>query len=249
MRYLFIQLFLGLFLLPLQAQTDDRIYEKVDQDPIFGNCSKKDAKETKACSDQALMLFMTRNLVYPAFAIENNIQGTVYVSFVVRKDGTTSDHKLVKDIGGGCGKEALRVTQMMNSWKPGMQDGQPVNTVLTIPFKYRLTEDTEGKVAAYTLYTGTFSDDQIRKDDLQKALSVPPTVRDAAGNALKIQQLTLTIEGKRKLKSITTTDTTPNSAMRKLAKKTKKGGMAMLSAKATKDGKPVSVERTWTVSN
>jgi hypothetical protein len=63
MRYLFIQLFLGLFLLPLQAQTDDRIYEKVDQEPIFGNCSKKDAKETKACSDQTLMLFMTRNLV------------------------------------------------------------------------------------------------------------------------------------------------------------------------------------------
>jgi TonB family protein len=247
MRITLSYCFLLLCVLPLWAQNEP-VYEKVDRIPLFGDCNQKDIKEATACSEKALMAFLMRNLKYPELARENNIQGAVYITFTVKKDGTTSDCKVMRDIGGGCAAEGVRVIQMMRSWQPGMLDGKPVNSLMTLPIRFKLDEGNNVTSAQLTLYASTFTDEEISKTNLQKALSVPPTVRDAAGNALKIQQLTLTVEGRRKPKSITITEATPTNAMRKLAGKTRKGGSAMLAAKVMKDGKPISVERVWTVN-
>jgi protein TonB len=85
-----------------------------------------------------LFRFINKNISYPEQARELGIQGVVVVSFVVRKDGSATDIKLLKDIGGGCGKEALRVVQSMPYWIPGEMNGTPVNVRFTLPIRFHL---------------------------------------------------------------------------------------------------------------
>ena len=88
--------------------------------------------------DQDLLKYLAENIKYPLFARENNIDGTVVLSFVVNKDGSVSDVSVLKEIGGGCGKEAVRVVQSMPRWIPGEANGHPVKVRFTLPVRYRL---------------------------------------------------------------------------------------------------------------
>jgi periplasmic protein TonB len=85
-----------------------------------------------------LQKFLRDNIKYPALARENNIQGTAALSFVVNKDGSISDVVILKDPGGGCGKEAVRVVQSMPRWSPGEANGNAVKVKFTLPVKFRL---------------------------------------------------------------------------------------------------------------
>ena len=62
---------------------------------------------------------------YPQMARESHIEGPVYIEFVVEKDGSISNTKLLRGIGGGCDEEALRVVRNMPKWKPGHQLNKP----------------------------------------------------------------------------------------------------------------------------
>ena len=84
------------------------------------------------------MKFITENIYYPEIARETSIQGTVAVSFVVGKDGKARDIKVIKDIGGGCGKEAVRVINKMPYWIPGEANGHVVSVRFTLPVRFRL---------------------------------------------------------------------------------------------------------------
>jgi protein TonB len=85
-----------------------------------------------------LMKFLNKNIEYPALAKENNIQGVVALTFVVNKDGSVSDVAVVKEIGGGCGKEAVRVVKAMPKWSAGEANGHPVKVRFTLPVRFRL---------------------------------------------------------------------------------------------------------------
>jgi periplasmic protein TonB len=86
----------------------------------------------------ALMAFLAREINYPALAREMNITGTVYIGFVIERDGSTSDIKLLRGIGGGCDQEAMRVVGLLPAWKPGMQAGRPVRVTYNLPVKFIL---------------------------------------------------------------------------------------------------------------
>ena len=88
--------------------------------------------------DAEMMRFIRDNLQYPSYARESCIQGTVALSFVVGKDGYITDLKILKDIGGTCGKEATRVVNMMPRWTPGEANGHPVKVRYTLPIRFRL---------------------------------------------------------------------------------------------------------------
>ena len=88
--------------------------------------------------EQALFRYISKNIIYPVQARELGIQGVVVVSFVIRKDGSATDIKLLKDIGGGCGKEAIRVIKSMPHWLPGEMNGTPVNVQFTLPIRLEL---------------------------------------------------------------------------------------------------------------
>ena len=75
---------------------------------------------------------------YPALARENNVSGTVYVSFVVEKDGSLTDIKVLRDIGFGTGEEALRLLKTSGKWTPGVQNGLKVPVAYTQPIGLRL---------------------------------------------------------------------------------------------------------------
>jgi len=82
---------------------------------------------------QALHKFFEDNMQYPQLAAENCIGGRVYVQFEVDTDGTVLNPKILRDIGGGCGEEALRVVGLMPKWKPGRFNGEVVKTTFLLP--------------------------------------------------------------------------------------------------------------------
>ncbi len=88
--------------------------------------------------EKELLKFLGENIKYPALARENNIQGNVALTFVVDKDGSVRDVQIIKDIGGGCGKEAVRVVQTMPKWIPGEANGNSVKVRYTLPVRFRL---------------------------------------------------------------------------------------------------------------
>lgn len=82
--------------------------------------------------------FVSKNLKYPRMAKKSGIEGRVYVQFVVDKDGSITEIKTVKGIGGGCDEEAVRVFQKAAKWNPGKQRGRPVRVRMIIPIYFQL---------------------------------------------------------------------------------------------------------------
>lgn len=84
--------------------------------------------------------FLGDNIKYPPMAAENNIQGNVFVSFTVEKDGSLTDIKIDRKLGYGTDEEAVRVLKLSKRWNPGMQNGKPVRVKYNIPIKFSLQQ-------------------------------------------------------------------------------------------------------------
>ena len=82
--------------------------------------------------------FVGKHLKYPAQARRMGIEGKVYVHFVVSKNGSLSDIKVVKGIGAGCDEEVLRIINMSPKWNPGKQRGNPVRVRMMMPITFKL---------------------------------------------------------------------------------------------------------------
>jgi len=88
--------------------------------------------------DLARIQYLHDNIDYPQVAVETNIQGTVYVSFIVEEDGSVSNIEILRGIGGGCDEEASRVIENMPNWNPGKQRGHPVRVKLNMHIVFTL---------------------------------------------------------------------------------------------------------------
>lgn len=84
--------------------------------------------------------FLSKNLKYPAAAQRANVQGKVFLSFIVEKDGSITDVSTIKGIGFGCDEEAERVLKLMPKWIAGMQNGRAVRVRFTMPVVFKLDE-------------------------------------------------------------------------------------------------------------
>jgi periplasmic protein TonB len=113
---------------PKAAPVEDKTYEMFDiqKPPSFPG------------GEAELLKYLAQNIKYPPLARENNIQGVVALTFVVNRDGRVSDVNILKDIGGGCGKEAIRVVQEMPKWIPGEANGHAVKVRFTLPVRFKL---------------------------------------------------------------------------------------------------------------
>jgi protein TonB len=112
---------------PVVVEEDEnKIFMVVEQQPEFEG------------GYEAMMNFIRKNMRYPASARRMGIDGTVYVSFVVGKDGAINDVKVLRGISADCDKEAVRVVQMMPKWKAGKQNGKPVFVRFNLPIKFKL---------------------------------------------------------------------------------------------------------------
>ena len=120
---------------PQTVVSDDQTFSVVGQMPEYPGGMR------------AGLEFMARNLRYPTKAREAGKQGRVIVQFVVRKDGSLSDFKVLRPVDPWLDAEAIRVISTMPKWKPGMQDGKPVSVKFTLPVTFML-EGTNSKPKA-----------------------------------------------------------------------------------------------------
>ena len=111
---------------PREKQTADNYkeYKKIEKQPEFPG------------GTEAMLKFITDNLKYPWEARSKNIEGKVIVSFTVKSNGSVADVETMRRIGGGCDEEALRVVKLMPKWKPGEDQGKPVNVSMILPVRF-----------------------------------------------------------------------------------------------------------------
>lgn len=105
---------------------EEEIFQVVEEQPEFPGGAA------------AMYKYLQENIQYPDAARNANLTGKVYVSFVVEKDGSISNAVVKRDIGGGCGAEAVRVVKSMPKWKPGKQRGKAVRSAFTLPVNFNL---------------------------------------------------------------------------------------------------------------
>lgn len=118
-----------------EEPVEEVLKEESDEDVIFT------VVEQQAEFDggfEAMAKFIGKNMKYPAQARRMGVEGSVFVSFVVDKEGNISDPQVIKGISADCDKEAIRVVKAMPPWKPGKQNGKPVKSRFVLPIKFRL---------------------------------------------------------------------------------------------------------------
>jgi periplasmic protein TonB len=94
---------------------------------------------TFCTGEEAMRKKIIDNVRYPQMAIDNNISGVVYVTFVVRADGKIGDVTIVRGVDRLLDAEAVRVVKLLDCFHPGMQAGRPVNVPFTIPIRFKIT--------------------------------------------------------------------------------------------------------------
>ena len=82
--------------------------------------------------------YLAQNINYPQTAQKAGVQGKVFVNFVVEPDGSVSNVKVIRSLGGGCDEEAVRVVKAMPQWRPGKQRGQAVRVSYNLPINFKL---------------------------------------------------------------------------------------------------------------
>jgi protein TonB len=112
---------------PVVVDPDEgKVFTVVEEMPTFPGGEEK------------LFEYLRKNIKFPPVARENGIQGRVFVTFVVDKDGKVKEVKVLRGIGGGCDEEALRVIRSMPDWKAGKQNGRPVQVQYNLPVNFTL---------------------------------------------------------------------------------------------------------------
>lgn len=90
--------------------------------------------------------YVGKNFKYPEAARRDSISGRLILSFVVEKDGSLSDIKILRDLGAGTGEEAVRLLKESPKWNPGVQDGKPVRVQYTLPIQLNLDKEIRGRI-------------------------------------------------------------------------------------------------------
>ena len=109
-----------------QKEEEAPIYSVVEQQAQFPG------------GEAALLAYVAKNIKYPAIAVEQEIQGTVNLRFVVEANGSIGDVQIVKSLESHCDKEAIRVVKSLPRFIPGKQQGRPVRVWFTLPVRYSI---------------------------------------------------------------------------------------------------------------
>ena len=109
-----------------KPEVSNKVFDVVEEMPSFPG------------GQGALMAFLSSNIKYPVVAQENGVQGRVIVGFVVERDGSITDVKVMRSVDPSLDREAQRVVKSMPKWKPGKQNGSAVRVKYTVPVVFRL---------------------------------------------------------------------------------------------------------------
>lgn len=111
----------------VEADDDDRIFDVVEENAQFPG------------GDEACMKWLQEHIKYPQICVEQNVQGRVQVAFVVNRDGSIVDVKILRSPDSNLSKEAERVVKMMPKWKPAKQGNKTVRSRFNLPVNFRLS--------------------------------------------------------------------------------------------------------------
>ena len=114
------------FIEEVEEVEEEQIFTIVEQMPTFPG------------GEAELFKYLGKSIKYPQMAQDAGIQGVVFVTFLVDKDGGVKNVKVLRGIGGGCDEEAIRVVQKMPKWTPGKQRGKSVKVQYNLPIKFTL---------------------------------------------------------------------------------------------------------------
>ncbi len=139
------------FMLPVKFKLDEEdknvpankplTINDLEETPVMLGCEQLKGEERQNCSNGKLFQAIFANMKYPAEARKVGVEGTVYVKFIIEKDGSITKPEIIKSVGSGCDEEVLRVVGLLPKWSPGKKDGQPVAVSYTLPIKFKLDED------------------------------------------------------------------------------------------------------------
>lgn len=139
------------------------IFKVVEEMPRYPGCENKglDKSELKSCSQELMLQQLYKSVKYPSIARKNGKEGTAVVQFVVDKDGSLIDFKLLRDPGFTMGDAALVASRTLgeSKWIPGKQSGKVVKVMYTLPIKFKL-EGEKKEVQA----DGSLKDKAIKND-------------------------------------------------------------------------------------
>lgn len=85
-----------------------------------------------------MLSYLSKNVKYPEEALKDNVQGRVIVGFIVEKDGSVSNAKIIRSVDSALDKEAIRIVMSMPKWTPGRQNGRNVRTKYNVPVNFKL---------------------------------------------------------------------------------------------------------------
>ena len=121
----------------LRMDTIEKVAEDVE---IFGMVEEMPSFPG---GEVKLVEYIAKNLNYPQEAIEKGIEGRVFVGFIIDVDGSVTDVKLLRGIGGGCDEEAIRVIKSLPKWRPAKQNGVFSRVSYQIPVNFKLDDKTK----------------------------------------------------------------------------------------------------------
>lgn len=110
----------------VEEVVEQKVYQYVEQMPVFPG------------GQEALLQYIAKNIKYPALALRNQVEGKVFIAFVVGPDGQVTDVKVQKGIGAGCDEEASRVIKNLPKFAPGKQNGRAVSVSYTVPVTFAI---------------------------------------------------------------------------------------------------------------
>lgn len=125
----------------MEEETSDEVlnFQVVESVPVFPGCEDaENNQERKQCFQRQIMGYVGRNFKFPDMAKEMGIEGRVYVNFVIEKDGSFSNIKVVRGVDKMIDEEAVRVVKSMPKVKPAKQRGKPVRMSFTLPINAKL---------------------------------------------------------------------------------------------------------------
>jgi len=123
----------------------EEVEEEVEEDipfmivenmPALGDCKSMRGDERHQCTQMEIIKYVSSNTKYPPIAKDAGIQGTVFVYFVVGKDGKVKDVRVLREVDARLDKEAVRVVESLPDFEPGQQRGKAVSVQYTIPVKF-----------------------------------------------------------------------------------------------------------------
>jgi TonB family protein len=194
---IFFFIFFGLNVLFAQQ---DSFLAPVDIPPLFEGCDDPliSKQQRQICSNPKIQAFVKQNIIYPDSARLNNIEGIVVVRFSVSAEGKITDIEIVRDIGAGCGKEAVRVVRIFPDFTPALRNGVPVPAKITLPIRFKKIEEAEANNKnLYQIHWGTAYSSSLTKTQLKELLNYPLVIRDYYGNLYEIVYFTLKIKTQR----------------------------------------------------